>query len=73
MTLTLATSVPAGISLDVQVETPGAAGFSPLQSGVTSSTIQYTPASAGTYKFQVRTAQGGSTSDWSPIVRVSVS
>jgi len=71
ITITMATSVPSGVTTDIQVELPGASVFTPVTSGQTATTFAYTPtAGPGLYKFQVRTTNGGS-SGWSPTARVT--
>jgi hypothetical protein len=74
ITVTIATSVPAGVTLDVQVALPGSSTFNPAPagSGLTSLTYTYTPsAGTGVYKFQVRTNKGGSSSGFSPAARAT--
>jgi streptogramin lyase len=68
----LATSVPGGVSMDVQVETPGASSYTSAGTNLTSTTFTYNATSgSGVYKFQVRTNSGGNSSGWSPTVRVT--
>jgi len=68
----MATSVPSGVTTDIQVELPGASVFTPVTSGQTATTFAYTPtAGPGLYKFQVRTTKGVNSSGWSPTARVT--
>jgi virginiamycin B lyase len=70
--VTVGTSIPAGVSVDIQVEVPGATTFSSAATNVTSTTFTYTPTNGpGLYKFQVQTKKGGASSGWSPTARVT--
>ncbi len=73
-TVTWATAIPSTGTVDVQVETPGASSFSPWMTGTTQDSGSYTPAAGpGVYKFQARLNLNGHSSDWSQIIRVTVS
>ena len=66
--------MPAGVTMDVQVELPGGSSFTPAPAGtgLTSLTYTYTPsAGTGVYKFQVRTNKGGNSSAFSPAARAT--
>ncbi len=70
--VTVATSFPGGVTVNVQVKTPGASGFTSAGTGISSNVFQYTPSNgAGTYRFQVETAANGHTSGWSPTTSVA--
>jgi plastocyanin len=74
ITITIATSVPAGATMDVQVALPGSTTFNPAPagSGLTSLTYVYTPsAGTGVYKFQVRTNANSNSSGFSPAARAT--
>jgi streptogramin lyase len=69
--VTVATAFPAGVTVNVQVKTPGGS-FAPAPggTGISTNTYSYTPSGAGTYRFQVQTAANGHTSGWSPTISV---
>jgi len=70
--VTVATSLPGVQTTDVQVELPGGSSFTVVSSAGAATTFVYTPTGGhGLYKFQVRTNNGGNTSDWSPTARVT--
>jgi virginiamycin B lyase len=74
ITVTIATTVPAGVTMDVQVALPGSSTFNPAPAGtgLTTLTYTYTPTNGtGVYKFQVRTNMGGNSSSFSPAARAT--
>lgn len=73
-TITMASAaVPGGDSFDIQWEQPGTTSYSSLANGVSTGTYTFTlPATAGTYRFQVRFNTASGTSGWSSVLRVAV-
>jgi hypothetical protein len=71
--VTVGTSIPAGVTVDVQV-TPPAGVPTVVGNNVGTTTFTYSPSAGnGVYKFQVRTSKNGASSDWSPTARATVS
>jgi virginiamycin B lyase len=71
--VTVGTSIPAGVTVDVQVTPPGGAP-TVVGNNVGTTTFTYSPSAGnGVYKFQVRTSKNGASSDWSPTARATVS
>lgn len=71
--VTVGTSMPAGVSVDIFVEVPGAATFVSAQNTFSGgTTYTYTPTDGpGVYKFQVRTNKNGAQSGFSPTARAT--
>jgi streptogramin lyase len=69
--VTVGTSVPAGVTTDVQVEVPGSNTFTVVGNNVAGTTFTYNPSAHGVYKFQVRTNKGGASSGFSPTARAT--
>ncbi len=71
--VTVGTSMPAGVSVDIFVEVPGSTTFVSAQNNFSAgTTFTYTPsAGAGVYKFQVRTNKNAAQSGFSPTARVT--
>jgi streptogramin lyase len=72
--VTIATSVPGGATLNVQVALPGSSTFNPAPAGtgLSGTTYTYSPTGGpGVYKFQVQTAVGGNSSGFSPAARAT--
>ena len=70
--VTVGTSMPAGVSVDIYVEVPGAASFVSAQNNFSNTTYTYTPTDGpGVYKFQVRTNKNADHSGFSPTARAT--
>jgi virginiamycin B lyase len=71
--VTVGTSMPAGVSVDIFVEVPGATTFASAQNNFSAgTTFTYTPSNGpGVYKFQVRTNKNAASSGFSPTARVT--
>jgi streptogramin lyase len=71
--VTVGTSMPAGVSVDILVEVPGATSFVSAQNNFSGgTTFTYTPIDGpGVYKFQVVTNKNGAHSDPSPTARAN--
>ena len=71
--VTVGTSIPAGVTVDVQLTDPNGV-TTVVGNNVGTTTFTYTPtAGNGVYKFQVRTNANGNSSGWSPTARATVS
>jgi plastocyanin len=71
--VTVGTSIPAGVTVDVQVTDPNGVVTTP-GNNVNTTTFTFSPSSGnGVYKFKVRTNKNGASSDWSPTARATVS
>jgi streptogramin lyase len=71
--VTVGTSIPAGVTVDVQVTDPNGVVTTP-GNNVGTTTFTFNPTSGnGVYKFKVRTNKNGASSDWSPTARATVS
>ena len=70
-----ASSTPAGRNFDVQIKRPGSTTFRSFRSATTALKAFFNPARTGTYKFEARTriTATGKTSDWSPVLTLSIS
>jgi plastocyanin len=71
--VTVGTSMPAGVSVDIYVEVPNSGVFVSAQNNFSASTTYtYTPAAGpGVYKFQVRTNKNAASSGFSPTARAT--
>jgi streptogramin lyase len=71
--VTVGTSMPVGVSVDILVEVPGATSFVSAQNNFSGgTTFTYTPTDGpGVYKFQVVTNKNGAHSDPSPTARAN--
>jgi plastocyanin len=71
--VTVGTSMPAGVSVDILVEVPGATSFVSAQNNFTGgTTYTYNPTNGpGVYKFQVVTHKNGAQSNPSPTARAT--
>jgi plastocyanin len=71
--VTVGTSMPAGVSVDIFVEVPGATSFVSAQNNFSAgTTFTYTPTDGpGVYKFQVRTNKNAAQSGFSPTARAT--
>jgi streptogramin lyase len=71
--VTVGTSMPAGVSVDIFVEVPGAISFVSAQNNFSGgTTYTYTPTDGpGVYKFQVRTNKNAASSGFSPTARAT--
>jgi hypothetical protein len=70
-----ASSTPAGRDFDVRIKRPGSTTFTSFRSATTAFKAFFNPAKTGTYKFEARTriTATGKTSDWSPVLTLSIS
>lgn len=57
---------------DVQVDRPGDEGFRNFRNDTSSRTATFNPSRGGTYKFRVRTIDGGESSGYSPVLKVGI-
>ncbi len=62
----------AGYEYDVQVDKPGDDGFVNFRNNTSRRTATFNPSRNGTYKFRVRTLDGGQSTGYSPVVTVGI-
>jgi virginiamycin B lyase len=71
--VTVGTSIPAGVTVDVEVTDPNGV-TTIVGNNVNTTTFTYNPSAGnGVYKFNVRTNANGVSTDWSPTARATVS
>lgn len=67
---------PSGYRFDVQIKRPGDDGFSNWKGNVTTNKAAFNPSTNGTYAFRARTEKyvvSWHASNWSPVLKVSIS